>query len=391
MSGFRLELKLFEARFRLRFSHASASRSKAASAICIARGVDGAIGYGEGCPRDYVTGETMGTVVAAFERFKSKVEPTVRDLATLRHWIDVNRTAIDANPAAFAAIEIALLDLFAKRAGQPMEAFLGLDPPPEVKVTAVFGIAGAVASGLLAAGYRAIGMTDAKVKLSPDPRADHRRIGIISRMLGSTARLRVDANNLFDNVLDCGRHLRAIDAPVWAIEEPLRPRDLDGQERLAIETGVRIILDESAVCPGDLDGCEGGHWVVNLRVSKHGGLLRSLEMAEAARSRGLEVIVGSHVGETSLLARSALTLAAFCGDRLLAAECGYGSFLLQRDPADPGLRFGNKGRLELPRAGGDAGLGLTVDEAALMAPTDGQGHEIARERPKQAVKSSRPS
>jgi L-alanine-DL-glutamate epimerase-like enolase superfamily enzyme len=109
--------------------------------------------------------------------------------------------------------------------------------------------------------------------------------------------------------------------------------------------------------------------VVNLRISKHGGLLRSIKMAESARARGLAVIIGSHVGETSLLTRTALTLAAACGDQLLAAECGYGSYLLRRDLTDPALRFGRRGVLKTQQTGiaSAAGLGLMVDEESLLA------------------------
>lgn len=370
MAGFRLELKLFEARFRQRFNHASASRAKAASVVCIALGDDGVIGHGEGCPRDYVTGETTVSVLEAFQRWKPEIERDIRDLSTLRRWVDVNRDAIDADPAAFAAIETALLDLFAKREGQPLEAFLGIPTSASVTVTAVFGVAGAVTSGLLAAGYRAFGTTDAKVKLSPDPAADRRRMHIIARLLGPKARLRVDANNLFDDVERCAHHLQAIDLPVWAIEEPFRPRDAPAQRRLAAKADIRVILDESAIHPGDHDGLEGDGWVVNLRVSKQGGLLRSIEMAELARARGLDVIIGSHVGETSLLARSALVLAAACSDLVIAAEAVTGAFCCSEIWAHPSLRFGKRGILAAQREGiaGRSGLGVTVDQEILNSP-----------------------
>jgi L-alanine-DL-glutamate epimerase-like enolase superfamily enzyme len=193
---------------------------------------------------------------------------------------------------------------------------------------------------------------------------------IIARLLGPKARLRVDANNLFDDVEHCARHLQTIDLPVWAIEEPFRPRDALAQRRLAAKADIRIILDESAIHPGDLDGLEGDGWVVNLRVSKQGGLLRSIEMAEMARARGIDVIIGSHVGETSLLARSALVLAAACSDLVIAAECGYGSLLVQRDLAHPSLRFGKSGILTAQREGiaGRSGLGVTVDQEILNFP-----------------------
>ena len=46
--------------------------------------------------------------------------------APLRQWVSDHRVAIDANPAAWCAIELALLDALARRDGVPIEVFLGL-------------------------------------------------------------------------------------------------------------------------------------------------------------------------------------------------------------------------------------------------------------------------
>ena len=41
------------------------------------------------------------------------------------------------------------------------------------------------------------------------------------------------------------RHVAALPHEVYAIEEPLRAGDLAGFERVGVECGVKIILDES--------------------------------------------------------------------------------------------------------------------------------------------------
>ncbi len=367
LSRFRLELKTFDIPFRMRFTHASASRARACSVICVAHGEDGIQGFGEGCPRDYVTAETIETAAAFFTANRENIEKNVRELASLRDWMDRNQETIDANPSAFAATEIALIDLFARRSRQTIETFLGLPDTQPVPVSPVFGVTGTAATALLAIGYRLFGMTDAKVKLSSDPAADRGRIRIIRRILGPSMRLRVDANNLFDDADACAQHLDDVDSDIWAIEEPLRPDDVNGQNRLAALTGARIILDESAVRPADLRKLEGDHWIVNLRISKLGGLLRSLEMLKTARANGYGVIIGSHVGETSLLARCALLLASACEDCLVTTECGYSAYLLQRDIGSPKICFNRRGILDAGRAvsSGRAGTGIAVDQSLL--------------------------
>jgi len=346
-----------------RHGGASATRSETENIVCIAER-DGLTGYGEGCPRSYVTGETIASASEFLDVHRDELVSDIDDLSGLRAWIDAHRQAIDANPAAFAAIEIALLDLFAKSAGLGIEALLGLSPPGPVVVSSVFGVTGRAAPMAIGAGYRMFGMTDAKVKLSRDAGADRARLKIIRRMLGPGARLRADANNLFQTAEQCIAHLDAAKAGFWAIEEPLTARDFAAMQKVASETGTRIILDESATKPDDLEKVEGAGWIVNLRVSKLGGLLRSLEMLRIARKRGLGVILGCHVGETGILTRAALTLASACGDDLMAAECGYGGYLLSRDLIRPRIRFGSGGLIRAP-FGGD-GLGVDVRSNRLV-------------------------
>ena len=73
-------------------------------------------------------------------------------------------------------------------------------------------------------------------------------------------------------------------------------------------TGSPIILDESFLRSEHLGEITGdpGHWIINVRVSKMGELVRSLALVEAARHSGLSIIVGAQVGETSVLTRAGL-------------------------------------------------------------------------------------
>jgi len=359
-----LQLMTFPARFHMSFAHGSAKRSETENVICAAH-ANGLIGHGEGCPRGYVTGETIASAARFFEAHRASLESDIHDLPSLRAWIAAHGDAIDTNPAAFAAIEIALIDLFAQQAGQGIEAFLSLPPARAVTVSAVFGVSGRLATAAISAGYRMFDMTDAKVKLSPDPEADRAQLAIIRRILGRRSRLRIDANNLFETAGDCVDHLRATQANIWAIEEPLAPRNFIAMRDVATVTGARIILDESAVLLDDLATVDGAKWIVNLRVSKHGGLLRSLAMLEVARQRGLGVILGCHVGETSILSRVAIALASACGGDLIAMECAYGGYLLSRDLTDPRIRFGRGGVIAAP--GGGNGLGVVVLSDRLVS------------------------
>ncbi len=356
----RLTLATFPARFRMRFAHGSASRAETENVICVAE-EEGLAGAGEGCPRAYVTGETVASAARFFAKHRASLG-AVGDVAALKAWIVENEAEISRNPAAFASIELAIIDLCARRAGQGIEAHLDLPPARTAAISAVFGVTGRKAAAAMAIGYRLFGMTDAKVKASPDHAADRARLSLIRKILGSDARIRIDANNLFSDPGVCIAHVSALSVPVWAIEEPLAPRDFAGMEAIAQATGARIILDESATRIADLERIDGPQWIVNLRVSKLGGLIRSLGMLRVARERGLGVIVGCHVGETSLLTRAALTLAVAGGESVEAVECAYGGYLLAHDLTRPSLRFGRAGVVTPPSG---TGLGLVADESLL--------------------------
>ena len=54
-----LHARALQIPFKVAFSHASASRDTTHSLWVEVTLHDGSVGYGEGCPRDYVTGETL--------------------------------------------------------------------------------------------------------------------------------------------------------------------------------------------------------------------------------------------------------------------------------------------------------------------------------------------
>jgi L-alanine-DL-glutamate epimerase-like enolase superfamily enzyme len=111
----------------------------------------------------------------------------------------------------------------------------------------------------------------------------------------------------------------------------------------------QIILDESFARIDQFARLGGApaRWLINLRVSKMGGLLRSLQVVEGARAAGVGLIVGALVGETSVLTRAGLTIAQAGRDRLVAQEGAFGTFLLTTDICDPSLMFGAGGVLDV--------------------------------------------
>ncbi|MEM8923249.1 MAG: enolase C-terminal domain-like protein [Actinomycetota bacterium] len=340
----------FPAPFRIVFRHTSAARAATENVMVRLTDADGTVGWGEGTPRSYVTGETAASATRFLAATAQRLVAEVDDVDALREWIERERATIDEAPAAFCALETAALDLFARRRRCSVEALLGR---PELAgaatYSAVLGDSGPLTFGAQMLRYRIGGLRHYKIKLSGERGRDRAKFrwfrGPFGRVVASS--VRVDTNNLWRRADEASDHLQAMGRPLLGIEEPLTADDLDGFAAIVSAVGSPVILDESLLRPGQIDRLpgEGGDWILNCRVSKSGGVLRSIDLIEQAVDAGLGVIVGAHVGESSLLTRAALTVAAAAGDALVAQEGAFGTRLLLHDVCEHPLMFGRRGRL----------------------------------------------
>jgi L-Ala-D/L-Glu epimerase len=351
--------------FRTSFKHASAARSTTQALWAVAQGPGDLRGFGEGCPREYVTGESLASAQAFVARHAGQWQERIRDVASLSAWAREHLAQIDADPAAWSAVELALLDLLGKLQRQPVETLLGLAPlRGRFCYTAVIGDSPATEFDGWLARYRKLGFRDFKIKLSGDAARDAAKVRSLEAAGIAPASVRADANNLWASPEPAIEHLAALRFPFFALEEPLRAADYAGMAQVAQALDCRIILDESMARTGQLVALEAApqRWLVNLRVSKMGGVLRSLGFVEEARRLGVRIIVGAHVGETSLLTRAALTVASAAGEALIGQEGAFGTHLLERDVTDAPLMFGAGGILHIEAAGIAAapGWGLAI-------------------------------
>lgn len=367
--------------FRTVFRHASASRAHAENIVVAVRNADGVVGYGEGCPRQYVTGEDVGSAVSFVDRVRRDVLDAIGDPASLTRWIADRRDDIDRNPAAFCALELALLDLFGKIEHRPVEDLIGLPSLEHPAVySAVLGDAPWLIYRMQLWRYLKAGFRDFKIKLSGSPTRDRRKLAPFRRAsraksVGAPV-CRVDANNLWQTADEAIRHLQALDSRFVGVEEPLRPGDLSGCRQVAEACDTRVILDESAARLADIERLDDpSTWIVNVRVSKMGGLIRAAECIRAASACGVGIIVGAQVGETSILTRAGLAAISAAGADLIAAEGGFGTHLLQRDIVARPVMFGDGGVLDPAdhAFAGAPGLGLDIDRGGLEDFREGAG------------------
>ena len=108
-------------------------------------------------------------------------------------------------------------------------------------------------------------------------------------------RVRGDANNLWDDAAEAIEGIASLEFPFFAIEEPIAPNQYAELVEVATALDTRIVLDESFLRMQQLAAlADHPHaWIVNVRVSKMGGLLRSLAIVDQVRKTGTGLIVGA--------------------------------------------------------------------------------------------------
>jgi L-alanine-DL-glutamate epimerase-like enolase superfamily enzyme len=273
-----------------RFTIARGSRTEAVVVTAtIAR--DGAIGRGECIPYARY-GETVEGVVAAIESVRPQVEGGFDRFAL--------QGALPPG-AARNAIDCALWDFEAKRAGVPAHVSAGIHRlrPATTAYTISLDTPDAMAEVAARVAERPI----LKIKLGGEG-GDFERIRAV-RAAVPDATLIADANEGWTEAT-VERHLAACaEAGFALIEQPL-PADRDGCLR-SIARPVPLCADESVHDRHGLDRLVGLYDAINIKLDKTGGLTEALALADAAEAHGLAVMVGCMVG-TSLAMAPAMLL-----------------------------------------------------------------------------------
>jgi L-alanine-DL-glutamate epimerase-like enolase superfamily enzyme/pimeloyl-ACP methyl ester carboxylesterase len=334
--------------------HASATRNEGESVwVCAAR--NGYSGYGEGCPRVYVAGDELESSIKWIKENFSDGKADFGNLSDLKQWIERNGGAIDRYPSAWCAVEMALLDLFSREAECSVEKLLGLNGSSlNARYTAVLGDDKKWKYTTLADKYLIRRLSDFKIKLSGNLDRDREKLTVLEELAVrhdvKEIRIRLDANNLWKNRCDEAiEYIKALGGRIFALEEPVGARNAADLSRISVATGLPVILDESLCTMDDLSlyTDRPGKFIANIKISRVGGLVRALELIGNLKKIGWPVIIGCHVGETSLLTRAALTAASAAGESLIAHEGAFGDYLVEREPAEPMLKFGHAGMLNL--------------------------------------------
>ncbi len=257
-----------------------------------------------------------------------------------------------------AALDIALWDLAARRAGRPLWQWLG----------GTDGSVPAYASGInptapertveraMAQGFAAF-----KLKIGFDPETDTRNLATLRGVIGTSQPLMADANQAWSLAV-AERQVEAL-APfglAW-LEEPIAADHaqadwlkLAARSPMPLAAGENMTSEEAFVAAAK----SGAFGVLQPDLAKWGGISGCLPVARAIRDAGRRYCPHYLGGAIGLLA-SAHLLAAVGGDGLLEVDINDNPLRSEFLPETAGLR---SGRFHLPQA---PGLGCEPDMALV--------------------------
>src|SRR5262249_30083976 len=250
------------------FRHASFTRSATDNLIVRCVLDDGTEGFGEGVPRDYVTGETIDSAIALL-----KESDLTGQLAPCRDFAQavslVERLRLRPVPgdergcqgnAARCALELALLDAYGKRYGEALATVTRLLAPDLYQPQPWIRYSGAITSAraglqLRLAAWRlwVYRFTKAKVKVGIDGYDDVHRLKVIRRQAGSGMDLRIDANEAWSPGQATQRIRELLPFGISAVEQPVPHAEVGALADVRRQTQVPIMLDESLCSAHDAE------------------------------------------------------------------------------------------------------------------------------------------
>lgn len=318
---------------------------------------EGPAGWGEACPFPPITGETQETNVAVARNLRDLL--LGRDPLAVGAFLREAGRLIDGNPSILAAFDMALHDLAARAAGQPLFRFLGGEKTViETDITADLDTPERMAER--AAGFIASGFHKIKIKVGQDPDLDLARLAAIRRAVGDRPAISIDANQGWTVPQAVGALRNMAEFRVEFVEQPVAARDIAGLREVRRRSPIPVMADEALFSPEDAIGLVRAEACdyFNIKLMKCGGVRNALKIVHIGEAANIRAMVGC-----MLESRLALTAAAhvMSAERniVFADLDGHTSHAV--DPVSGGLELA-AGTITLPET---PGLGVDIDPAFL--------------------------
>lgn len=249
----------------------------------------GMSGYAESCPLGsaYLPAHALGVRAGLAELAPHLIGKDPRDLNEINRTMDA---ALLGHPHAKAPLDIACWDILGKVTGQPVFTLLGGRAQPDVALYRAISQLPPDEMAANVAKYRAEGYRRFQLKVGGDPNDDIARIHAARQILGGDDVLVADANTGWTRH-EAARVVGAVGNLDVYIEQPCTTF----AECLSIRrrTARPFVLDETIDGLGTLlrGLAEDAMDVINLKISKVGGLTRARVMRDVCVESGIPMII----------------------------------------------------------------------------------------------------
>jgi L-Ala-D/L-Glu epimerase len=319
---------------------------------------EGIVGVGECSAFPMIVGETQAT---CFEMAK--------EFAAL--WIGKNPLDIAArmqelhlftarNYTAKSAFDLALYDIAAKHAQQPLYAYLG-GSKKEIESDLTIGIDTPENMAKQALAFKANGVTKIKVKLGKEPTIDIERIHQIRMAIGNDIELRIDANQgwSFEDAQIALKGLAEYD--IAFCEQPMRTHNDELLPELCAISPIPIMADESVYTHYDAERIikNNAAKYINIKFAKSSGIFEALQIVSVAKQHNMFCMMGGML--ESRVALTAKVHFAMANDIIRFYDldtCLLGHLV---DPVKGGVQYDGMKLL----LNDEHGIGADVDDAFL--------------------------
>jgi len=250
---------------------------------------EGPIGWGEVCPLGpaYLAAYAGGVRAGLAELAPHLLGENPLELARLNRSMDA---ALKGHPYVKSAVDMACWDLLGQVAGLPVCVLLGGRYGDDFHLYRAISQVAPEAMAQNVAGYRAQGYARFQLKVGGDPDVDIERIRAVRAVLAPGEKLIADANTGWTQheAIRVARAVRDLDVyleqPCLAYEECLAVRRATDHPFVLDEVidGIDMLVRGKADLAMD---------VVNLKISKFGGLTKARQARDLCVSLGLAMTI----------------------------------------------------------------------------------------------------
>lgn len=321
---------------------------------------DGVVGVAEAPPRPFTYGETQASIVAVIEQIFA---PAVIGCSLLEREVVVTRMARTiGNPAAKAALDMAMWDALGRTLGLSVSGMLG-GFTDRMRVCHMLGFDTPAAMVDEAVSMREqFGITTFKVKVGRRPVSlDTAVVRALREHLGDEVELYVDGNRGWTAAESLTALTEMSDLGLTLAEELCPADDVLGRRWLVERCSVPFVADESATTPAEVtrELLGGSATAISIKTART-GFTTSERVLHLAEGLGVDVVMGNQIdGQLG----SACAVAFGAAHRLTSRRAGeLSNFLDMSDDLLTTPLQVRDGELIVPSG---PGIGVDVDPHQL--------------------------